>query len=294
MYMYTAYNLCIHSEIALPELVQSEGLPDVTVRLAGLESDLDTECTSGNRLLVHLKGFCKFLVTDGREITIAPESGIEISDLGPSILGTAMSIVLEQRGLLVLHASSVAINGHAVAFMGGQRWGKSTMAKAFYSYGYPAITDDVLAVKIDQGRLLAIPGFPQFKLYPEAAEACGHDSTNLSPLFNNSLRLSCTFEQGFQETPLPLQCIYVLAKGTQHEIAPLSRQDALVELKRHTRSTSTLTTPDAIAAYLDQCDYIITTLPFRRFTRQPSLADLPKLICMVETDLAQNFCLAAT
>ena len=53
------------------------------------------------------------------------------------LLGTVFATFLRLRGLFVLHASSVNINGSAVAFSGFKGYGKSTTAMAFYNEGYP-------------------------------------------------------------------------------------------------------------------------------------------------------------
>ena len=124
MYVYTANNLCIHSEICLPELVVSEGTPEIVIRLGKLHNLPQESSGRGNRFLGELRGVGRFLIEGGREIVVEPISGIDESMLRPSILGPAMSVVLRQRGLLVLHASSVAINHTAVAFLGSAGWGK--------------------------------------------------------------------------------------------------------------------------------------------------------------------------
>lgn len=286
MYIYIAYNLCIHSEFPLPELMPAEGAPDIVIQrgtLDGIEQKLIAE--QGDRIFGRVPGIAAFLIENGRQITVEPLAEDE-SMLSPSILGAAMSVILRQRGLLVLHASSVAIDGKVVAFMGGSGWGKSTLANAFHAKGYPVLTDDVLAIDMQSTPPIVIPAFPQFKLCHDAAVALGHDTDMLKPLFPSAPKLSYKFTQGFQQTPLPLHCIYVLDKGDRHQITRLKPQDAFAELIRHTRSPSLLS-PSAFAApHLRQCAELINSVVFSRFTRQPSLADLPVLVKLVEEDLA--------
>ena len=288
MYTYIAYNLCIHSEFPLPELMASKGTPDVVIqrgRLDGIEKNLIAE--QGNRIFGKLPGIATFLIEDGRHITVEPAGDDDV--LSPSILGTAMSVILRQRGMLVLHASSVAIDDKVVAFMGGSGWGKSTLANAFHAKGYPVLTDDVLAIDMQSTPPVVIPAFPQFKLCHDAAVALGHDTDMLKPLFPSAPKLSYKFTQGFQQTPLPLHGIYVLDKGDRHQITRLKPQDAFAELIRHTRSPNLLS-PSAFAApHLRQCAELINSVVFSRFTRQPSLADLPVLVKLVEEDLAGSF-----
>jgi hypothetical protein len=284
MYIYTAYNLCIHSEISLPELVASQGSPDVIIRMGKMTEIPQEIIVQSNCYFGGLEEVCRFFFRNGEEVIIEPEIGIDECMLSPTILGSAMSVVLQQRGLLVLHASSVVINNRAVAFMGGAGWGKSTLAEAFHIKGYPVLTDDVLAVRTDMNYPIALPAFPQFKLLPEAAVALGHDTDSLSPLFPNAIKLSYRFSHGFHQESVPLERIYLLAKGNQHGITRLKQQEAFVELVRHTRGVSLLQVSDFRASHMHQCANLVKQVDFRRFTRKPSLSDLQKLVELVEQD----------
>jgi hypothetical protein len=288
MYIYTAYNLCIHSEIPLPELVISEGTPDVIVRLGNLNNILQETINRGDRILGELEGVGRLLIEEGRFITIEPNVGIEESRLSPYILGAGMSVILRQRGLLVLHASSVAINNQAVAFMGGSGWGKSTLAAAFHAQGNDVLTDDVMPIQLGKGHPIVIPAFPQFKLCPEVADSLGKDRESLSPLFHKARKLSYKFTQGFQKTPLPLRRIYILDAGTQHQISKLQPQDAFIQLVSHTRAMGALISPEFVSDHMRQCTSLIQNVVFCRFIRKPALDELSHLVKLVEEDLIQK------
>src|SRR5207248_11124797 len=51
------------------------------------------------------------------------------------VLGPAIALALELAGLLCLHASAVALDGAAVAFIGPKHFGKSTIATALTTKG---------------------------------------------------------------------------------------------------------------------------------------------------------------
>lgn len=287
MYTYTAYNLCIESEILLSELIEAEGVPDVTIRLGRLNHITKETLDCGNQVFGTIPEIGTILIEKGQTITIDPAVGIDESMLSPSILGPIMSVVLRQRGLLVLHASSVVINGQAIAFLGGSGWGKSTLAESFHKQGYAALTDDVMAVQTSSTPPTVFPSFPQFKLWPEAAASLGHDVNRLPHLFANAPKLSYTFTQGFQQTPQPLQCIYVLSKKAQQTIIPLSPQEAFAELVRHTRAVNLLKSPEFVTIHLHQCARLAELVRFCRFTRPPSLAALADQVALIEDDLSQ-------
>ncbi|MEA5506359.1 hypothetical protein VB735_25260 [Halotia wernerae UHCC 0503] len=288
MKVYQAYNLCIASELFLPELIESQGNPDVIIRLGKLDHSTGVKFNRGSNFRGEVAEVGKFLVSEGREIVIEPVMAVEEALLRTIVLGPILSILLRQRGLLVLHASCVEIKNHAVAFMGGSGWGKSTLAAAFHSQGYEILTDDVMPVEIITGGVIVLPTYPQFKLCPEAATALGHNIESLSLVSQNSFKLAYKFPRGFQQTPLPLQRIYVLSKGTEHEITSLKPQDAFVELVRHTRAMSLVTEPEFLTSHLRLCTELVRHVNFRCFTRKPCLTDLPELVKLVENDLAND------
>ena len=207
MYVYTAYNLGIHSELVLPELIPAQRKADVVLRLDNLNNIQEKKSNRGDYFRGSVKGLASFLVRGGCEIVISPEAGIDEEVLRPLILGPIMSIILRQRGLLVLHASAVNINNRAVAFMGHSGWGKSTLVTAFHTKGYEVLTDDVLPIQVSADSSLVFPSYPQFKLLPDAATSLGQNTESLSPIFKDAPKLAYQVINGFGQNPLPLHRI---------------------------------------------------------------------------------------
>jgi hypothetical protein len=292
MNIYKAYNLCIRSELPLPELPlldlsQRESEPDVIVRY-GTKNDGNFSHDAGNRCRTQLEDVGEFLILEGREIIVNAFPESEAALVRAMILGPILCVLLRQRGLLVLHASCIEIEGQGIAFLGGSGWGKSTLAAAFQSQGHRVLTDDVMPIDLSSSCPLVFPSYPQGKLWPEAATFLGHDIQSLSPVTQDSLKLAYRFNDSFQSSPLPLQRIYVLAKGEAHQIERLQHQEAFVELVRHTRVMQFMKHADVMAFHLQRCTELIQQTSFCRFTRKPDLADLSKLVRLIEDDLAQS------
>ncbi|MBW4596886.1 MAG: serine kinase [Brasilonema angustatum HA4187-MV1] len=300
MFAYSAYNLYIHSELAFPELMPGETMPEITrqqpdvVISKGQIGDFESEAADGGLRLV---GFLKlenstvgrFLVEFGHKIVVEPDPGIDEDLLRPFILGPALAVLLRQRGLLVLHASSIAVKGGAIAFLGHSGWGKSTLAEAFHTKGYSIFTDDVMAVKMDTDEPIVFPGFPQVKLWSDAATSLGHTPENLPLLHSMTEKLVYRFSEGFCEKPLPLKRLYVLDKGTQHSIEePLHPANAFMELVRYSRAVNLLQTPDFTKTHFDQCQKLVKQISVCRLRRQFSLDALPDLVKLIEEDIKQG------
>jgi hypothetical protein len=292
MYAYTGFNLGIHSELPLPELRTSNTQADVTISLGNLKDLQDKRSNSNNYFLGSIEGIGMLLVKEGREIILDLNPEIDESVLRPFILGAIISILLRQRGLLVLHASSVAINGEAVAFIGESGWGKSTLAEAFHSQGYSILTDDVMAVSVDEYQPLVIPSFPQVRLWSDTATAVGHAPGSLPSLSIETPKLSHILSDGFVQTPLPLKRIYVLDFGADFKIIPVDIQTSFVELMRHSREVQALNTTEQMSNYLRLCTSLLKQVPVYRLQRKRSLSVLSNLVDLIASDISPVQCYA--
>lgn len=176
---YSIFGLTVRSDLDLPELrvVDEAAAPDVTIALGSIpdSSGPGFHPRDGGALLA-IEGIAGFLVTAGDSIIVDPEPGAHERNIRLYLLGSAMGLLLHQRGLLPLHANAIEIAGKAVAFIGPSGSGKSTLAAWFHDRGYPIIADDVCVIHFDkQGRPLAAPGLPRLRLWREMLEATGRD-----------------------------------------------------------------------------------------------------------------------
>ena len=86
----------------------------------------------------------RFLVEGGSTMRYALEGGASPADLRLFFLGTALSVLTAQRGLLPLKASAVADGEDVHALVGMPTRGKSASAAALAARGYPFFADDLL------------------------------------------------------------------------------------------------------------------------------------------------------
>lgn len=293
VYSHSAYGLGIHSAVALPELEAGGAAADLVIRLAKITNPpLEPTAAKGWLQAADEEvGFFHeevgaFLVRAGKEILVDPAPGVEEPLVRLFLLGMGLGLVLRQRGYLVLHASAVEVQGRAIAFLGQKGIGKSTTAAALYERGHGLVTDDVLALDLD-GELgpMVLPGFPQLKLWPEAAAAVGAAPKGLPRLGLRLEKRSQRAERGFVRTPLPLGCLYVLSAGSDLAVDPLPPQEAFVELVAHSYLVRSLK-PSAAALHFRQCTQLVNCVPIRLLRMERSLAALPDLARLVEQDVA--------
>ena len=111
------------------------------------------------------------------------------------LLGPVLSYWLERQGIPALHASAVATDKGAVAFLSVKEGGKTGLAAAFLQAGFPLLTDDVLPVEEAGGTFLARPGYPQMRMWPDEARTSScRDGRSCPPSTPRSRSGGCRWE----------------------------------------------------------------------------------------------------
>ncbi len=288
MQTYRAYGLTFASDIALPELPQSSEAPVAFIKRQSLYGELGAEGNGGSCVTGRVLDVLRFRVEGGSTIMVDELKEVSEEEIRVYLLGVLMSILLRQRGLLVLHAAGLAKDGKAVAFVGDSGWGKSTLAGYFVQQGYRLLNDDVLALDVAQTPVQVIPGFPQIKFRPEAEQWLGARYADMPSLHENSpKRIDAPFER-FQQEPLPISRLYVLEGGGRAEsaIKPLGAREAILELVRHTRMTNMMRAPEVQTQHLQQCAFLVQNVPVQRLERKKDLNALGEILEQVEEDLS--------
>jgi hypothetical protein len=112
----------------------------------------------------------EFLVSaDGRRIVCRREDSVPSGSFQVYLLGQALSFALVKQRLEPLHATTVVVDGEAVAFLGSNAFGKSSLAASFLAGGFRLLTDDLLILRDSPMGVLAYPGPPRIKLFSKVA-----------------------------------------------------------------------------------------------------------------------------
>ena len=106
---------------------------------------------------------------NGRRIDALPLRSASRSALETYLLGNVLSFALLKRGIEQFHATTVVVDGGAVAFLGDSGYGKSSLGAAFLQAGYNLLTDDMLVLARVGRRFYAHPGPPRIKMFPAMA-----------------------------------------------------------------------------------------------------------------------------
>jgi hypothetical protein len=239
-YAYRICGLRVASEIDLPgaiPLAHDDAHPEVTIRLARVPEGLEEVTESGpnwqmagDSLVLHVPRLARYLIKGGRSIEVELAPGATARDASAFMLGTALGILLHQRGALVLHGAAVARAGSAIAICGRSGAGKSTLAAALCHAGFEFVTDDLCAVGLDAaGKPVVEPDGRRLKLWRDSME-------KLELVASQGAAVREGFEKYFFAPPAVaaaaprLAAIYVLRESRPPRvdgIAPLTTPDAM-------------------------------------------------------------------
>lgn len=221
-----------------PEL-DASGRPEMTIEV----------CESGFRL-----AYCDdttFLVDrPGDRVSVHWPAPLSDADAASYLTGSVLAFVLRLRGSVPLHASAVAIDGRALLFVGDSWSGKSSTAAAFSTLGYPVLADDIVRIDLGDGHLAAYPSHPRLNVWPDCA-ATLYGARDALPVHSDTYRKHYLdlLDAGypFQDTPVPVDTIYVLKERSANRLSPGIRlmppQAALMALVGQTYGNCLLDRP---------------------------------------------------
>ncbi len=211
------------------------------------------------------------------------------------LVGTVLSLWLESRGVPVLHASSVLIEGKAVAFLSTSLAGKSTLAASLMQCGYPLLTDDALALECDDSHCVGHSGYPRMRLWPDQAKHfLGHyeDLELAHPDYSKrNVSVDSDGIGAFCDKSMPVGCIYIPQRkdlqgnGGTVEILSVSSRDAFMDLVCYSFVSRMLSKFGMQEDRMQLLMQVVQRVPIRRLNYPNGLEFLPHVCETIVEDV---------
>ena len=289
MHRYSVFGLVVESTLQLPvaslEPHAAERPADVTVQVAGCRDGSASAAAAPGSLtaspaevVLYWEDVGEYRVRAGRRIEIRPLPGVPAHVLGLFVTGTAFAMLLYQRGYTVLHGSVAEIDGCGVGFLGHKGAGKSTLAMSMQQTGGALIADDLLAVQAGPD-FVALPGFPQMKLWPDSLHQLGYQADELMRLRPELEKRGVPFAQPQPPRPAPLRHLFVVQQSDEISIVAMNERAALLALLPHWYparfGTDVVRQLQAQATQFRQCVALAQGVRVSLLQRPAALAALP-------------------
>lgn len=294
MYLYKAFGISVKSEVLIPQFNSTENRQiDAFIKFGEVRELLPSAGKIARVARISSREICFywsrigwFLVRNGDEIVVEPETGAAEKLISLALIGVVFATLLQQRGMLVLHASAVAVEGAAVAFLGQKGKGKSTTAALLHQRGHPVISDDVVAVRFAESGLPSVaPGFPSFKLLPDTISALGDDPAALTQCYDGAEKRFRSFSDNFSHEEIPLKAVFCLAESKKIQSKLLEPQQAVTTLIANTylaRYGEQMFLNGEAITNLRQCSNIVNRIPVYHLERPKSFHRLKEFAELIE------------
>ncbi len=214
-------------------------------------------------------------VLDGREIIVTPLPEAGEKEIRLFLLGTAWGALCYQRGLLILHASVVKVDGRTLAFSGHSGAGKSTLAASLVQRGGELISDDLCCIQLTETEARVYPSAPRLKLWRSALEHLGLEDASLVQDHFRIDKYHLTHEPAQAPTEaLKLDGIYLLEWGEPQKTR-LRGQQAVSRLVSTATYHPELIEPlGCTSAHWERCLRLVQLTPVWELRRPKDWAEL--------------------
>ena len=293
---YSAFGLTIASDIALDALDPVAVAPDAAdlqvrratgiVRTEHGPVDPWFDITPDTQYLFW-RAIGGYLIQDARTVLVEPLKESTDHMVSQALLGLVLSLVLERRQILCLHAGAVDTGTGAAVLMGDKGAGKSTTSAAMILSGHTPVTDDLVAVDIPPAHSappMIRPGFSSLKLWPDsiAALALAPESSDrkVHPL---SQKLQKRMPVAIRTQDTMFSAAFVLDRTSdviRPKVTRLPPHEALQNVLRFTfmarYGETRLGTPHLVA-HMKRCSALVSRVPIYRLRYPADLTALDQL-----------------
>ncbi|MEO9652452.1 MAG: hypothetical protein ABJ360_18100 [Roseobacter sp.] len=240
----------------------------------------------------HWNAVGTFSIKDANTVLIEPQEGVSEHLISQAFLGLVMSLVLERRGILCLHASAVSVNNQAAIFLGDKGAGKSTTSGALIARGHVPVTDDLVAIDgalQETPQPFLWPGFSSMKLWPDSVEALALGQDADDRLIHPSVtKIQKRMPAPIAQQPVAIGALFVLRRSedvTEPHVVRLPAHEALQMVLRYTfmaRYGETRLGRDHLAHHMKRCSAIVAHAPFYNLMIPADLSRLDALSNTIE------------
>jgi len=287
---FKAYGLTFESELLLPGLTEGEGDPDVVIRFGAVGDDSDQPAgaeswiqTRPRETRLFWEGVGRFLIREASEVIVQPSADVDHEVLQQAILGPIFCLVAQQRGWYPLHASAVLAGDAVVALAGFSGSGKSSLAAALNSKGYPLVADDVTVIDTGVSPPVVRPGITALKLWPDALEHLGKPADTFPTIDGSTEKRRLDPHE--PEVGAKLRRIYLLDEGSESSFRLVPPQHAVLQLLDLCQHRALMHSVVGTVGLIPHAARIAREVPLFRFTRRESLSGLIETAVMLEEHL---------
>ena len=238
---FKAFGLNIQSEFPFQGIkIPEKGFFDISVNNDSIPASLKNIKYQGiayesndNQFLLTVPNVARFLIENGNKVSIEIDPVAKMHEVELFFMGSAMAVILMQRGIAPFHGSAFEKDGKCIIISGLSGAGKSSLLRFFITQGYKALTDDVCALSIKDNKIVISPSYPSSKIWADVMQAFNLEKTKYQQIRPNIEKYQLSFLDSFCSEVLEVDSIYILRNKNIEEfsIAEIKGFEKVKELK---------------------------------------------------------------
>lgn len=225
---YKVYGLDIKSEIEVNEFEKLEHYFKeelITISYSIMGEEIKKSILEGktiqleqNKIWFHIDKVATYRITNGNKIEVEVCENADMQLMKIYIMCSCLGFIMLQREMVAIHGGVIEIDDKAVIFTGDRGAGKSTLTTAIREKGYKFISDDVAAIKFDDGPYV-MAGFPYQKLCKSAMDNFGYDKEKYTSFSSDKeVKYIVPAKEAFIDEERELGAIVKLTVGDVEEV----------------------------------------------------------------------------
>jgi hypothetical protein len=232
--------------------------------------------------LLDVPGVARYLVTDGRTITVQVVGDLDSAAL--FLMGSPLAALLHQRGTLVLRASVIGTPQGAVVLMGESGVGKSVLAARLTQRGYPLVSDEMAVFSADPTPTIHA-GAPEIALWQHGCrllEIAPESGRRLRP----GLKKYAFSPVSSHALPMPVYRVYALRLNNEETvtITPIEGIARTMALNNGLYGLHIAADAGQVARYWLQIAQVATVTPMATITRPLGGCPVDDLIALMTAE----------
>ena len=198
-----------------------------------------------------------------------------------ALLGIILADWLECHGRSALHGAAVTDGVAAIAFLGSNRAGKTSLALSLAQDGWRLLSDDLLSVSVDSTEVRIHPSFPQIRLWPEQARRLLGTAEGLQRAHPQYEKLRVDLAADHSASSIePLTALYLPRRGAHvdgHRIVQVEPTHAFLQLMANSFIPNLLDTPSRRTDWHERLAALLERVAIFELLYPDDLEALPRI-----------------